>query len=81
MKATIAQAALAAALKDLADAASLAEGVPNVCSSVCAAVANLIAGAGAFGSGGQRNMMDLASEAGFAPEFYVNSIRVHWVAK
>lgn len=80
-KTTIAQTAIAAALKDLADAAQLSKDVPHAVSCVCAAVANLIAGAGTFGGGAQVKMMDAASAAGFQPEYYAGSIRVSWGMK
>lgn len=47
--------------------------------SICAAVANIIAAGGSFGGTGQSNLMHLATEAGFACEFYAGrTIMVRW---
>lgn len=70
--------AMVMALLSMQDAATLATKSkhPKAVQAICTAVANLIAGAGAYGSSGQSNMMDLASKRGFAPEFYNNGVRV-----
>lgn len=68
------------ALVDLADACQLAP-EPQVVSSICTAVANLIAGAGPWGGTDQSNLMNAAERLGFRPGFYGSTIRVSWGGK
>lgn len=69
-------------LKELQDAAEFGKDTPYVVHSIACAVANLIAAAGkTYGDIGMKNMMDLVSKYGFAPEFYPNEIRVTYVGK
>lgn len=75
----IQQIAMSAALLDLRDAAEQALSTRHAVSFICTAVANLIAGSGAHGSSAQQAMMELASGAGFVPEYYADSIRVTYV--
>ena len=70
-KTTLAPGSLAFILADLADAARMtASDNQPACSSVCAAVANLIVASGSYGGASQRRVMDAAALAGFRPEYW-----------
>jgi hypothetical protein len=71
--------AMVETLDALARAAKAAP--PGTGGHVCTAVANLIAGAGAWGSHEQLALMRLAVQSGFSPEYWVNSIRVTYTPK
>jgi len=76
--------AVDAILSDLKDAATLTlqrPKRPEVCSTVCTVVANLIAGCGPHGSYEQKRMMDRCVRFGFHPEYYADTIRVTFIPK
>ena len=69
------------ALACLADIAKQAERKDAaICTLACQAVASLIVGCGQYGGTAQVKMMRAAEAAGFKPEFYPGSVRVHWIA-
>jgi hypothetical protein len=73
-----------AVLQELQDAAALSLRKPvrpEICASICSAVANLVAGAGRHGGTEQKNLMDRCARFGFHPEYYADSIRVHYYPK
>lgn len=69
--------ALDAVLANLAEAVAAARS-RDARQHVCNAVANIIAGAGTHGGHDQLAAMDAATRAGFAPEYYADTIRVYW---
>lgn len=69
---TIAPDYMGAALADMGDAAKLAHKAGNVdaLTSILSAVANLIAGCGAWGGMKQAQMIEAARLCGFESEYY-----------
>jgi hypothetical protein len=78
---TISNEALRVALVELKEACEFGKDTPYVISSVCTAVANMIAASGPFGAAAQTNFMRLVEEVGFTPEFYGAGIRVSYFAQ